>query len=133
MYVIKLYTLGVHEPSGHVVMDEKIYHQILDDILSYDRTPLRTEWDWEEYTREEYEDDFEIPLPPTNSVMLSSEDGYKVDDHFTKKLKQYFDSTTPQQRKELELVFEKVNELVKPFRDWIRSSLEYYEGEGVKE
>jgi hypothetical protein len=110
---------------GHIVMDEEIYPQILDEILLYDVIPLRTYWDWEDYTQEEYEEEFEMPLPPINSVVINEE----VNDHLTKKLTKYFDSTTPQQRKDLGLVLENVNKQGRPFREWIRSSLDYYGGE----
>ncbi len=106
---------------GHIVMDEEIYPQILDEILLYDHIPLRTYWDWEEYTREKYENAFGTHLPPTNSVVINEE----VNDHLTKKLTKYFDSTTPQQRKELGLVFENINKQLKPFREWVQESNQY--------
>ena len=128
VYVITLYDVEnpEHGYYGNIVMDKELYPKILDEILSYDKTPLHTNWDWMDYTQEEYEEEHEIPLPPINSVVLThSGSGYKVDYHFTKILKNYLDSTTPQQRKELGLVFENINKQLKPFREWVQESNQY--------
>jgi hypothetical protein len=124
VYVITVTEIVVEEGMtyGNIVMDEKLHPRILDEILADSSPQLHTRWDWEEHTQVDYEEEYEyendIPLPPINSVVLSwNSEGMEVDDHFTKKLKNYLDSTTPQQRKELGLVFENINKQLKPFRE----------------
>mgnify|MGYP004003738167 FL=1 len=120
VYVITVTEIVVEEGMtyGNIVMDEEIYPRILDEILSDSFPQLHTRWDWEEYTQvdyeEEYEEEYDIPLPPINSVVLSKNGReHEVDEYFTKKLKNYLHSTTPQQRKELGLVLKNADKQVK--------------------
>ncbi len=115
----KVYTIDVCADCmvGHIVMEEKIHPQILDEMLSFHFSfPCNTTY-WDEYTQEEYEEEFDEGSDiPINSMYF---DGW--DERFSEKLTKYIDSTTFQERKELGLVFDELNKQVKPFRKYIQS------------